>query len=262
MPVPSSAYCYPYRIVSNDPVAPQMMRIRLECPELAASIEPGQFMNIAVPGDAREILRLPFSWAAKDAGAGWVEFSYLVVGSGTQRLAGLAPGTCADLIGPAGHGWEIPEKASRALVVGGGSGVVPVVPLARELALRGTAVDFVQGAPTAARVIYERELADYGVALHVSTDDGTRGVHGFTTAVTERLLDENRYDVVYACGPTPMMRATAAQAHAHGVACQVSMEKLMACGFGVCTTCLVDTKQGRKGACMAGPVFDAEEVLW
>lgn len=262
MPEPSTAYCYDFKILENEQLAPQMMRLRLECPELALSIEPGQFMNLRVPGDPSEILRLPFSWSRKDAQAGWVEFAYLIVGKGTERLAGLPAGTESDLLGPAGHGWQVPSGAKRALVVGGGSGVVPVVPLTHALAQVGIACDFVQGVPTAARVIYEDEICSSGAELHVSTDDGTRGTHGFTTAVAERLLDERDYDVVYACGPQPMMRGIWKLAEAHDVACQVSMEKLMACGFGVCTTCLCDTVNGRKGACMAGPVFNAAEVIW
>lgn len=262
MPVPSTAYCYDFKIILNEDIAPGMRRIRLQCPELARTILPGQFMNIQVPGDPSEILRLPFSWSVKDEEQGWVEFAYLIVGKGTARLAGLPVGTCADLLGPAGHGWEIPGDARRALVVGGGSGVVPVVPVAKALQQAGIACDFVQGAPTAARVVYEDEIVSYGAELHVSTDDGTRGVHGFSTAVVERLLQDRDYDVVYACGPQPMMKGVAALAAGRGIPCQVSMEKLMACGFGVCTTCLVDTVNGRKGACMAGPVFDAAEVIW
>lgn len=262
MPEPSTALKLGCTVALNEPLAPGMQRVRLYCPELAASIEPGQFFNLYVPGDPSQILRLPFSWAAKDVERGEVEFAVLIVGDGTRRLAELPVGTPCDLLGPAGHGWTVPEGAARALLVGGGSGVVPLVPLAKALGEAGVACDFVQGAPTAERVVYEEELAAAGAALHVSTDDGTRGVKGFATAVTSELLAANAYDVVYACGPQPMMAGVAAQAAAAGVACQVSMERLMGCGFGACTTCLVDTVEGRKGACMAGPVFDAEKVIW
>ena len=262
MPQPSPAHLLPCTVALNEPIAPSMYRMRLACPQLAEELEPGQFFNLYVPGDPSQLLRLPFSWAVANKEEGWVEFSYLIVGSGTRRMAGLPVGTECNLLGPAGHGWWIPEGAKRALVVGGGSGVVPVVPLAGMLVEAGVACDFVQGAPTAERVIYEPEITASGAAFYVSTDDGTRGVHGFSTQVVAELLKQNEYDVVYACGPTPMMRAVAAQAAEAGIACQVSMEKLMACGFGACTTCLVDTKSGRKGACMTGPVFDAEEVLW
>lgn len=262
MPEPSTARKLACTVALNEPLAPGMQRVRLSCPELAAAIEPGQFFNLYVPGDPSQILRLPFSWSAKDVEKGEVEFAVLIVGDGTRRLANLPVGTVCDLLGPAGHGWTVPEGAGRALLVGGGSGVVPLVPLAVKLAECGVACDFVQGAPTAARVIYEEELAAAGASLHVSTDDGSRGVRGFATAVTTELLAANHYDVVYACGPQPMMAGVAAQAAEADVACQVSMERLMGCGFGACTTCLVDTVEGRKGACMAGPVFDARKVIW
>lgn len=262
MPEPSTALKLACSIALSEPLAPGMQRIRLHCPELAASIEPGQFFNLYVPGDPSQILRLPFSWSVKDEETGDVEFGVLVVGDGTRRLAQLPVGTACDLLGPAGHGWSVPEGAKRALLVGGGSGVVPLVPLAKMLGQMGVACDFVQGAPTAERVIYEDELAAAGATLCVSTDDGTRGTKGFATAVTADLFGRNTYDVVYACGPQPMMAGVAAQAREAGVACQVSMERLMGCGFGACTTCLVDTVEGRKGACMAGPVFDAEKVIW
>lgn len=249
-------------VLVNEPIAPDVWRMRFECPELAASIEPGQFMNVAVPGDARHILRLPFSWSDSDPQAGWVEFAYLLVGEGTRRMTRMAAGTLFDVVGPAGHGWAVPAGASRALVVGGGSGVVPVVALARSLHEAGVACDFVEGAATAARVIYEERVLEHGAAFHVSTDDGSRGVHGFATAVVDDLLGRNAYDVVYTCGPTPMMRGVARLAADAGVPCQVSMERLMACGFGACTTCLVDTVDGRKSCCVAGPVFDAAEVVW
>ena len=259
---PSTAKKLDCEVMVNERIAPDVWRMRFSCPELAETIEPGQFMNIAVPGDERHILRLPFSWSDSDAGQGWVEFAYLVVGEGTRRMTQMAPGTKFDVVGPAGHGWTIPEGARRALVVGGGSGVVPVVALARALKQAGVACDFVEGAATAERVIYEERVAEHGAAFYVSTDDGSRGVHGFATAVVGDLLEKNDYDVVYTCGPTPMMRGVAGLAKQAGVACQVSMEKLMACGFGACTTCLVDTVHGRLGCCTHGPVFDGEEVVW
>ena len=263
MPTPSTARRLPCTVVLSEPSgAPGIHRMRLACPELAASLKPGQFFNLYVPGDPSQLLRLPFSWALTDADAGWVEFSFAVVGDGTRRLAALPLGTECDLLGPAGHGWEVPEGAARALVVAGGTGTVPCVALARELAACGVACDFVEGAATAAAIIYERELTATGATLWICTDNGTRGMRGFTTQAAERLLSENAYDVVYACGPQPMMAGVAKLARAAGVPCQVSMERLMGCGFGACTTCLVDTVEGRKGACMAGPVFDAEKVIW
>jgi dihydroorotate dehydrogenase electron transfer subunit len=98
--------------------------------------------------------------------------------------------------------------------------------------------------------------------VEVATDDGSAGERGFVTIVSERLMEEGRPDVVYVCGPEVMARAVAAQAAKASVACQVSLERLMACGVGACLSCVVTTSSGRKRACVDGPVFDAEEVCW
>lgn len=263
MPSPSPAYLHEATVVSNEPMAPGVMRMTLRCPELAATIQPGQFFNLAVPGDPTEMLRLPFSFAAADPASGEVTLAYLLQGNGTRRMQQMAPGTVTDLLGPGGHGWRPVEGSHHALLVGGGSGTAPLVPLTRALASSGVTVDFVQGAPTAERVLFEEEITAAGAArFEVATDDGTRGTRGFCTEVVARLLSEGGYDAVYTCGPEPMMRSVAKLAEQAGVPCQVSMERGMVCGFGACATCVVDTKDGRKGACMHGPVFDAEEVVW
>ncbi|MBR2834428.1 MAG: dihydroorotate dehydrogenase electron transfer subunit [Coriobacteriales bacterium] len=259
----SSAHKYACSVLVNEPLAQDIWRMRFSCPELAQSMRPGQFFNLAVPGDPSNILRLPFSWSVSDPREGWVEFAYLLVGEGTRRMTTMIPGTASDLVGPAGNGWYIPQNTQHALVVGGGSGVVPLVALVHELTQHGVSCDFVEGAATQNRVIYEDAITHYGAHFYLSTDDGSRGVHGFSTQISQDLLASSAaYDVVYTCGPSPMMRAIAAQAHEARIPCQVSMEKLMACGFGACTTCLVDTKNGRKTCCTDGPVFDGEEVLW
>ena len=105
MPEPSTARKLGCTVALNEPLAPGMQRVRLYCPELADSIEPGQFFNLYVPGDPSQILRLPFSWSAKDVERGEVEFAVLIVGDGTRRLSELPVGTPCDLLGPAGHGW-------------------------------------------------------------------------------------------------------------------------------------------------------------
>lgn len=262
MPEHSPAQALPCTVMLNESIAPDVWRMRLHCPALAQEIVPGQFFNLYVPGDPTQLLRLPFSWAMADPQRGEVEFAYGVVGDGTRRLSGLPVGTVCNLLGPAGHGWSIPEGAKRGLLVAGGSGIVSLVPLAKALGEAGIACDMVIGVSTAARVCYEPELEGYGARLFVATEDGTRGTSGTAADVTAPMIENEAYDVVYTCGPEAMMGVVAAQAKAAGVPCQVSMERLMACGFGACTTCLVDTVNGRKGACMAGPVFDAEEVLW
>lgn len=262
MPEPSPARTLACTVAARTQVAPDLFRMSLRCPELAASLEPGQFFNLRVPGDPTHLLRVPFSWARADREAGEVEFAFAVVGEGTRRLAELPLGTQTDLLGPAGKGWKAPEGCTRALFVAGGTGTVALVPMACALACAGVACDFVEGQPTAERMLFEEEVVDAGAAFMPVTEDGSRGFAGDAAQAAAGMLEDGAYDVVYVCGPEEMMAKVAAAAKAAGVPCQVSMERLMACGFGACTTCLVDTVEGRKGACKEGPVFDAEKVIW
>lgn len=261
-PEPTTARRLACTVALNEPCGTGLVRMRLACPELARAIRPGQFFDLRVPFDPTQMLRLPFSWSDADVGEGWVEFAFAVVGDGTARLAVLPVGTPCDLLGPAGHGWEVPAGLGRALVVAGGTGAVPCMPLVRELAGTGAACDLVLGAASADRLVYADEAGRLGARAVVVTEDGSRGGRGTASEAAASLMREGAYDAVFACGPEDMMREVAALAREVGAPCQVSMERLMACGFGACTTCLVDTVDGRQGACMKGPVFDAGKVVW
>jgi dihydroorotate dehydrogenase electron transfer subunit len=118
------------------------------------------------------------------------------------------------------------------------------------------------GAPSAERLVARDLFENQCRATHVATDDGSAGDHGFVVAVSQRLLDSEQFDVVYTCGPEVMQSIVARQARDAGVACQVSLERLMACGIGACLSCVVTTNLGTKRACVDGPVFDAREVVW
>ena len=260
-----TASVHDFTVVSNEPVAEGLMSIVLSSPELASSLEAGQFVNIHVPGDASQILRIPLSFSCADAAAGTVEIVYAVVGDGTRRLAQMRPGDKSDLLGPGGRGWMPPEGCSSALLVAGGIGVPPVLCLARELAGRpGMRLNVVVGSAKASMLVGIEELLDLDcdVRVEVATDDGSAGHHGFCTDIAADLLTQGGFDYVATCGPEPMMRKVAQAAHDAGVFCEVSVERMMSCGFGACNTCNVETRHGMKGACMCGPVFDAEEVVW
>lgn len=253
-----------FTVVSNEPAADGLMRVVMDAPELAASIRAGQFVNVAVPGDASQILRVPLSFSHADAAAGTVEIVYAVVGDGTRRLAAMAAGESSTAVGPCGNPWPLAAGVERACVVAGGVGVTPIVACARMLAERGVAFDAVAGAQTASRLWGTDALADLGAGeVVVTTDDGTAGRRGFTTDALAGLLAARPYDAVYACGPEVMMAGVARLCHEAGVACLVSMERMMSCGFGACATCNVAMAAGGyKSCCKDGPVFDAEEVAW
>lgn len=247
-------------VIANERIARGVGRVVLAAPRTAGEVAPGQFVHLRIAEGRDFILRRPFS--VFRAGAGKLEVLYQVVGVGTRALSLAEPGVSMDVIGPLGHGWEIPDGAAHALLVAGGLGVAPMGMLAERLAERGVAVTLAQGAPSADRLLVRDVLSESCRQILVATDDGSEGRHGYVTGLAEELLASATPDMVYACGPEPMQRAVAAMAAAAGVPCQVSLERLMACGVGACLSCVVSTTRGQLRACADGPVFDAAEVLW
>ena len=251
------------RVVSNAQAGPRLWVMTLEAPAIARAIEPGQFVHMRVPGMEGHILRRPFSVYARDAQAATIDVLYQVVGFGSDHMTTLASGVEPELIGPVGHGWQVPEGARRVLLVAGGVGAAPLFMLAERLVADGADVEVVLGAQTAdALVTRDRYAALLGREPRISTDDGSAGFHGFCTAIAKDLLAEGGWDLVCACGPEPVMKITAGLAAEAGVPCEVSLERRMACGVGACLSCVVDTVAGKRRACVDGPVFPAEEVVW
>lgn len=247
-------------VTRNERVTEGVGLLVLHAPRVAAAVEPGQFVHLRIAVGADFLLRRPFS-VHRTMGE-TIEVLYQVLGRGTRELSTRQPGDVMDAIGPLGHGWSVPEGVAHALLVAGGLGAAPLGMLAERLAVHGVAVSVAQGAPTAERLIARELFEDVARRVEYATDDGSVGEHGFVTAVSQRLLAEDRPDIVYVCGPEVMARAVAAQTAAAGVRCQVSLERLMACGIGACLSCVVSTVSGRKRACVDGPVFDAGEVCW
>lgn len=249
------------RVVSNERLTEGVGLVTLEAPLCARAVRPGQFVHLRVASGASEILRRPFSVHRADGTR--IEILYQVLGAGTLRLADKQPGDeSMDLIGPLGHGFEMDEGIAHALLVTGGLGAAPMGMLASELAERGVAVVVAMGAPTASRLVARSLFERVARQVRVATDDGSDGHQGQVTELSERFLEEMDFDVVYTCGPEAMQRIVARQASAVDVPCQVSLERLMACGVGACLSCVVTTTSGPRRACVDGPVFSAGEVVW
>jgi dihydroorotate dehydrogenase electron transfer subunit len=253
-------------VLANERVAEGVGLIALTAPRIAASVRPGQFVHLRIADGADFILRRPFSVHRARHGAGraggTIEILYQVLGRGTRELAEKRAGDVMDAIGPLGRGWDVPDDAAHVLLVAGGLGAAPLGMLAEELAERGVAVSVAIGAPTAARLLVRDLFERVARRVEVATDDGSAGEPGFVTLVSERLIAEDRPSLVCACGPETMARTVAAQAAGAGIGCQVSLERLMACGIGACLSCVVTTAHGRARACVDGPVFDAADVVW
>ena len=225
MPNPSPARMHDFEVVSNEEIAEGIFSLVILAPRLASALKPGQFVNIRVPGDASELLRIPLSYVSADVEHGTVEIWYAVVGNATRRMSQWKPGFTSDLLGPGGRGWKAPEGTKRVLVVGGGIGVPPVLCLARELVSAGVAVDACVGAASASKLVGLEDFRALGCdQVCVATDDGSAGACGFCTDPASDLLAAGGYQYVATCGPGVMMSKVAAAAAEAGVYCEASLE--------------------------------------
>ncbi|MFL6128691.1 MAG: dihydroorotate dehydrogenase electron transfer subunit [Mycobacteriales bacterium] len=238
---------------------------------IAERARPGQFVMVSVGGRLSALL-LPRCFAlyrATPTGAysGTVQFVVGVHGAGTEWLAGVRPGEPLDLVGPLGTPFRLPAAPVGCLLVGGGYGSAPLFSLAEALRARECRVDFLLGAGTADRLFGELEAKRAAGAVTVTTDDGSAGTRGTVVDVLPDELERTGALAVYACGPMPMLRAVGAVAASYGLPCQVAVEESMACGIGVCMTCVLPVV-GEDGvtrmtrSCVDGPVFAAERVRW
>jgi dihydroorotate dehydrogenase electron transfer subunit len=203
--------------------------------------------------------------AAADGGGCDVEVLYKIVGRGTALLAAARPLDVVAVVGPLGRGFALPPPGTRALLVGGGTGVASLYELAARASVRAD-VRVLLGARSGRELALSRDFAALPLRLRVATEDGSRGHTGLVTELLAEELAIGDPAIVYACGPTPMMRRAAAMAAEAGQPCCVSLESPMGCGFGVCLGCaapLVSASERRFGlVCRDGPVFDAADLDW
>ncbi|HEX8098755.1 MAG TPA: dihydroorotate dehydrogenase electron transfer subunit [Actinomycetota bacterium] len=240
-------------------------------PEIAEEARPGQFIEIAVPDGREMLLRRPFSIHRASKRGGWtgtIEVVYDVVGKGTAWLESLARHDTIEVIGPLGRPFPLPPKPARCVLVGGGYGAAPLYFMAEELRGAGSQVHLVLGARSHERVFKPIDGRRLAHSVVITTDDGTMGARGIVTDVLPAVIARTKADVVYACGPNPMLRAVAEFCRRQRVPCQVAVEEMMACGLGVCWTCVVPVIGPRGGgwwnvrACTEGPVFNGARIWW
>lgn len=250
-------------ILANEQVGPNLYIMEVASPLITGGIEPGQFVHMKIPGMEGHILRRPFSVYATIPEIGALEILYQVVGFGTERMVSLGLGDTVELIGPVGRRWQAPEGAKRALLIGGGVGAAPLFMLADDLRGQDVELDVILGAQTKDALVCRPRYEDLaGCATSCATDDGSFGHAGFCTTLVEKALAANAYDYAAVCGPEPMMKIVAGLLKEAQVPSQVSFEKRMACGIGACLSCVVETTDGNKRACVDGPIFDVEKVVF
>jgi dihydroorotate dehydrogenase electron transfer subunit len=265
-------------VAENVLLARQTYRIRLNAPDIAARIRPGQFVMLRLPGRNDPLLGRPFALYDTVLDAAWrpvaIDVVYLVVGKMTGLLAQVRPGDRVEVWGPLGNGFPEFEGLDRIGLVAGGIGQTPFLAYVRELlgtrgyggrparrAVREVALYY--GVRTADLAAGVDDFRAAGADVHLASDDGSHGFHGYVTQLLERHAPPQR---LIGCGPEPMLHALARHAAKWGVPCHVSLETPMACGVGVCFSCVTRVKTADgwdyRRVCVDGPVFDAAGLAW
>ncbi|MEJ2220122.1 MAG: dihydroorotate dehydrogenase electron transfer subunit [Desulfobacterales bacterium] len=257
------------QVLSNVPAGTGYYRIRLSCHQEYARARPGQFVMVRFPQQIDPLLPRPFSIHRLIKHAGdttGLELLYKVVGKGTHTLSLKQPGDYLSLTGPLGRGFGVPADAEHIKIVAGGIGVAPMIFLLdylieKEHDLAG--IEVFLGGRSETDLLCLDEFSAFGLPVHMTTDDGSSGDQCLVTDPLEIAVLESRPDIIFACGPMEMLACVAGIADKAGIACQVSIEAMMACGMGACLGCAV---AGRKSAdkylhvCLNGPVFDTREL--
>lgn len=247
-----------------------LMSIRSEF--TVSNAKPGQFVNIRCCEGINALLRRPISICSINAADGTFDIAFQVKGTGTGILAEKKPGDVIDIISPLGTPFDISGEFNKIAVVGGGIGVFPLLFLLQKKCNAERTVFLGFRNKEAAVMLEEFEASSE--KLIISSDDGSVGRKGFITEEFENSLslslslslNSGNYDIVYACGPAPMLKKVAAAAAARGIRCQVSLEQRMGCGIGACLVCTCKIKKNDdweyKFVCSDGPVFWADEVIF
>ena len=271
-------------VVEHEQIAADTWRLRVRCPEIAQQILPGQFFMVRDPRLADPMLGRPFAlldtFADQSGTPIGVDFGYLVVGKMTELMASWQAGDPCDIWGPLGNGFPVLEGTRHLALVAGGIGQTPFLATAREAlgqkAYGTPSRRYVKG-PEQVSLAYGVRSREYlagldlfdleGLDLQIATDDGSYGHHGYVTdLLAARIAGHSPPDAIFCCGPEMMMSAVSKIAREAGIACWLSLETPMACGFGICFSCVTrvrmdDGSWDYRRTCVEGPVFRAESLL-
>lgn len=261
-------------IVEHETLARHTYRLTLQSPEIAARARAGQFVMLRVRDGLDPLLRRPFSFHKIIPEQGVIEILYRIAGRGTGKLSQTPVGTPLDLIGPLGNAFEQPPPNSALVVlVAGGIGIAPFFALLKNLSasLSNTPLHLFYGARTGSELLPPQMFDDLKVTVHWSTDDGTLGYCGRITDLFQEFMESGlpRPEMVYSCGPLAMQYHVARWALNQGVAAQLSLESLMACGVGACLGCALPairpddpTADHYLHVCKDGPIFSPGSIQW
>lgn len=244
------------KVVSQEKLTDDICSMWIQADEIAANAKPGQFISVYTK-DASKLLPRPISLCEVDKEQGRLRIVYRVVGVGTEEFSGYQAGGDITVMGPLGNGFTLKDK--KAFLIGGGIGIPPMLELAKQLDCEKQMVLGYRDV-----LFLNKEFEAYG-SVYVATEDGSAGTKG--NVIDAIRANGLTADVIYACGPTPMLRALKAYAEENGIECWLSLEEKMACGIGACLACVCKSKEAdhhthvhNKRICKDGPVFLAQEV--
>ena len=245
------------RVKSVERIHERYVLIRLTDDKPLPDMLPGQFVEVRVDGSPNTFLRRPISINFVDRDQNELWLLVATVGDGTRRMAELNAGEILNCLLPLGNGFTPAKAGERVLLIG--VGVAPLLYMGAEMQRQGIEPTFLLGARTAKDLLLIDIFNRYG-RVFVTTEDGSEGEKGFVT--NHSVLQQEPFDRISTCGPTPMMKAVARLAREKGIRCEASLENLMACGLGACLCCVEKTTDGNLCVCKDGPVFDIRRLLW
>ncbi|MGE5473768.1 MAG: dihydroorotate dehydrogenase electron transfer subunit [Ignavibacteriales bacterium] len=252
------------KITGKQYISDDIFKYTFESADIAKNAVPGQFVDIKCSEGINTILRRPISISNTIPELDSVEFIMQVRGNATSVFSKSKPGDDIDVIGPLGKGFTINPNVKKPILLGGGIGIFPMYFLGKKINNHQTKI--VLGFRNKDLVIMEDEFASLPCSLYITTDDGSYGQKGFVTDVLESEIKASNVDMIYACGPLPMLKRVKDISAKAGIPCELSVEERMGCGVGACLGCaikLVDGQDWRFGhVCKDGPVFKAEEIIF
>ncbi len=265
------------KVIKNDKINRNCRHLVVHAPEIVEKAMPGQFVHVLCSSSCDPLLRRPLGINDLDIQAGTFSMLYEIRGKGTKLLAERCAGETLDIIGPLGNGFTMPKSPHcNVLIIAGGFGAAPLYYLAKELSntQKSGSITVILGASTSEMLLMPDAFRKLTADVRIATDDGSEGCCGFATIPMAEYVQE--YDnslplIIYACGPTPMLKSIAEFSNEHELSCQISSEAKMACGVGACMGCVIKVKDNTSEntdlfkyvrSCKEGPVFDAKEVIW
>lgn len=252
------------RIQSNEKIANSIYKMTIESEYVSQNALPGQFVNVKCCEGINALLRRPISICCVDKNKGTFDIIFQIKGIGTEYLSQKKCGDQVDVIGPLGKSFYVSEEYKSIAIVGGGIGIFPLLFLLREM--KNTEKNAFLGFRSIDFVVLEEEFKQACDNLFISTDDGSYENKGIITVPLESELSKKKYDIIYTCGPMPMVKSVAQIAKDRDIKCQVSLEQRMGCGIGACLVCACKTGTNDdwkySHVCKDGPVFWSDEVIF